>query len=406
MTSDINLLSGRKRKALADGGFDVINRICKASDSPYATHSMMSSFPNRPPLYFPAAPLPTSQSLTTYFPVTVENPSTSSDDNISEHSSSIARKSPLSHDIISNHHQPDLLMFVKPPYSIAGLSIVAYMALGGKSVTGWQLGEKLRALFPYWDNGNRICSLLLSITASLTNLNHIFIQDPAKPAHWTVNLYSIHRSINILVKNPDEDNYLLADSFVDSLYPIIKKYGNSLHEFTIQRIQHSLLVDKNNIEESHDDGIPDVEIEDVTTLVQTARSQKTLSDEGYISPITKTDNEMTLSPMANFPHMFQKNALMMKNMTNPFVYSGSLYNPLQVPNFYSILPFLSQASMQSGFYLPQMNIGRPLVVESNQTDDRKYTRHAKPPYSYSSIIMLALLTEETRALPLREIVRR
>ena len=33
-------------------------------------------------------------------------------------------------------------------------------------------------------------------------------------------------------------------------------------------------------------------------------------------------------------------------------------------------------------------------------------RHPKPPYSYSSIIMLALLTEETRQLPLRKIIER
>ena len=37
---------------------------------------------------------------------------------------------------------------------------------------------------------------------------------------------------------------------------------------------------------------------------------------------------------------------------------------------------------------------------------RKYTRHPKPPYSYSSIIMLALLTEESRQLPLRKIIER
>ena len=39
-------------------------------------------------------------------------------------------------------------------------------------------------------------------------------------------------------------------------------------------------------------------------------------------------------------------------------------------------------------------------------NSRKYTRHPKPPYSYSSIIMLALLTEESRQLPLRKIIER
>ena len=38
--------------------------------------------------------------------------------------------------------------------------------------------------------------------------------------------------------------------------------------------------------------------------------------------------------------------------------------------------------------------------------DLTISRHPKPPYSYSSIIMLALLTEETRQLPLRKIIER
>ena len=110
----------------------------------------MMSFTNRPHIYFPPAALPVPQSVTNYFPVSVDHPSTSSDDNVSENSASIARKSPLS--LGSGSYKPDLFVLVKPPYAVAGLSIVAYMALGNESVTGWQIGEKLRALFPFFDN--------------------------------------------------------------------------------------------------------------------------------------------------------------------------------------------------------------------------------------------------------------
>ena len=46
------------------------------------------------------------------------------------------------------------------------------------------------------------------------------------------------------------------------------------------------------------------------------------------------------------------------------------------------------------------------ALTSSSSSSRKYTRHPKPPYSYSSIIMLALLTEESRQLPLRKIIER
>lgn len=54
---------------------------------------------------------------------------------------------------------------------------------------------------------------------------------------------------------------------------------------------------------------------------------------------------------------------------------------------------------------------KPTLMRSSQAltsgnSSRKYTRHPKPPYSYSSIIMLALLTEESRQLPLRKIIER
>ena len=73
-----------------------------------------------------------------------------------------------------------MFLLIKPPFTIAGLSVVAFLALGGESVTSWQIGEKLRELFPYWGNGNRIFSLLLSITSALTNMGEVFVQDTTK----------------------------------------------------------------------------------------------------------------------------------------------------------------------------------------------------------------------------------
>ena len=384
------MLSGRKRKS-ASVDSEYVKRIRKTSVMP----SMMS-FINRPPVYFPPAALPITQSVTNYFPVSVENPSTSSDDNISENSASIARKSPVS--LGSGSYKPDLFVLVKPPYAVAGLSVVAYMALGNESVTGWQIGEKLRALFPYWDNGNRICSLLLSITAALTNFRQVFVQDPEKPAHWKINIDAIDESMDILQRHADEDNYLLVGNFVESLFPVIKNFGTTLRDLSSQQIQQLLFCNK-----------PSNDIEDS----QNAVIRKTPSDEGYNSPVRKGDGVITPPfsrlPPTSLPQMLQKNVFWMKNMASPFGYPGSLYNPLNLQGLYGMLPFLSQASMHNNLYM-QQNVPLmtpPITPEPvSQSDERKYTRHAKPPYSYSSIIMLALLTEETRALPLREIVRR
>ena len=213
-------------------------------------------------------------------------------------------------------------------------------------------------------------------------------------AHWKVKIDSLRSDSDFLAKKVDQENYLFAGGFVSSLHPLLKTHGHELHQLTARQIQQNLISTSNE-----------------PAVCGESESSKPLSDEGYNSPIAKSDelkSSTTVSaPFSNFsPSVFAKNPLWMKNLA--FGYPRPpLYSPMQMPNVYNLLPFLSQAAMRPGCYLPTtLSNARQLIEHSNANDERKYTRHAKPPYSYSSIIMLALLTDESKALPLREIVRR
>ena len=183
-SSDLSLSPSRKRKT--DGRFDSFDPVPAKmnASSPLLRHSALP-FPSRP-LYLPNSAASVS-SLRSYFPVNVDNPCSSSSDD-SEISHSPEKPPPRTPDF----ENPDMFLLIKPPFTIAGLSVVAFLALGGESVTSWQIGEKLRELFPYWGNGNRIFSLLLSITSALTNMGEVFVQDTTK-VKYLRNIYKIKK---------------------------------------------------------------------------------------------------------------------------------------------------------------------------------------------------------------------
>jgi hypothetical protein len=188
-------------------------------------------------------------------------------------------------------------------------------------------------------------------------------------------LSSIEKIIEILHRQPDQENYLVAENFVPSLYPLIKNNGNNLNQLECSEIFKLILNQPRDEDE-------EVEIEHVD--VTPPKYIKTISDEGYNSPIAKQELISSHSSPQFQPIRMP--------------YPSPIYNSIGNP-YFSFLPFFAQNRM----FPPMMSHPSDLVVNS---DERKYTRHAKPPYSYSSIIMLALLTDEKRALPLREIVRR
>ena len=288
--------------------------------------------------------------------------------------------------------------------------VVGFFALGGESVTGWQIGEKIREIFPFWDNGSRICSLLLAITAALTNFKNIFTQDSSKAAHWTVNLENLKNANEILEAVPDQENFIVAGRFRKSLRGLVD-LGFELKEMSPRQIQ-AILLERTTIEDTKS-----VELTVKSDTEDTEPpAKKSLSDEGYNSPNRKYHEvkpEIPTSPInylqnfSRFPQMVQNSAFTnLQLMKTASLLQSNPFYP-QVPAFYSMLPFLNhQNAHVTPFLMGEGSRQAEAVSQNSPNDERKYTRHAKPPYSYSSIIMLALLTDEARALPLREIVRR